>query len=111
MHPQKWACGFVSSSCGDIIEGMSLPYTPPPRTLTYRVRINLGEWTEYQTPVKASKFVADNIYTGRDVEVMFVNAVNPQTVLSNFNKRIDEWLRQLGHKGSFSCEPNQSGAY
>lgn len=89
---------------------MSQPYTPPPPTVSYRVRINSGEWTEYQTSANASKFVADNIYSGRDAEVEFVYAESFQTVLNNFNKRIDDWLRQLNHTDGFYCEPNQLGA-
>jgi len=94
-----------------MMDSMSQPYTPPPPTVTYRVRINLGQWTEYQAPAKASKFVADNVHAGNDAEVVIVNAVSIQTVVSNFNKRIDDWLRQLGHKDGFYCEPNQFGAH
>jgi hypothetical protein len=93
-----------------MMEGMSQPYTPPPPTVTYRVRINSGEWADYPTPINASKFVADNIYSGNDAEVVIVNVVSLQTVLKNFNKHMDDWLRQLGHKGAFYCEPNQFGA-
>lgn len=89
---------------------MSLPHTPPTPTVTYRVRINSGEWTEFQTPAEASRFVAHNIYTGRGAEVVFMNAISLPTVLNDFNKLIDEWLRQLDHKDGFYCEPNHLGA-
>lgn len=96
---------------GAMMEGMSQPYTPPPSTVIYRVRINSGEWTDYQTPVKASRFVADNIFTRRDAEVLFMNAASPLTVLDHFNKRIADRLRELGHMDDFHFELIDGGAY
>lgn len=88
---------------------MSMPFTQPPETVTYRVRINSEDWEEYKTPVNSSKFVADNIKSGNEALVEFRNAASVQTVLNNFNKRIDGWLRQLGHTAGFVCEPTEAG--
>jgi hypothetical protein len=88
---------------------MSMPLTQPPATVTYRVRINSEEWKEYKTPVNSSKFVADNIKYGNEALVEFRNAANVRTVLNNFNKRIDGWLRQVGHTAGFACEPSEAG--
>jgi len=89
---------------------MSQPYTPPPPTVTYRVRIGSEEWIEHKTPTKSSKYVADNIRAGYSAQVVFGNAVDPALVRENFNARIGEWLEQLGHSGGFWCEPSESGA-
>lgn len=90
---------------------MSQPYTPPPTTVSYLVRINSGEWTEYKTAANCSKFVADNICYGNSAYVEFKNATNVVLVRWNFNGRIDEWLRQLGHTGGFWCGESESGAH
>jgi hypothetical protein len=86
------------------------PFTPPPPTVTYLVRINAEEWTEYPTPVNSSKFIADNIAYGHSAEVKFQNAVDLELVRENFNKRISAWLRQSGKNGEFHWEPTDSGA-
>lgn len=88
---------------------MSMPFTQPPTTVTYRVRINSEDWEEYKTPVNSSKFVADNIKYGNEALVEFRNAASPQVVLNNFNKRVDKWLRQLGHTAGFVCTPTAFG--
>lgn len=88
---------------------MSMPFTPPPATVTYRVRINSEDWEEYKTPVNSSKFVADNIKYGNEALVEFRNAASVQVVLNNFNKRIDAWLRQLGHTSGFVWTPTGHG--
>jgi hypothetical protein len=89
---------------------VSQPYTPPPPTVSYRVSIGSEEWIEYKTPVNSSKYVADNIYAGYSAQVVFENAANLALVRDNFNKRIDDWLKQLGHSAGFFCEPTQLGA-
>lgn len=88
-----------------------MPYTPPPATVSYRVRINLNDWNEYLSAPRASKFVADNIKYGHHAEVVFVNAQSIQIVRSNFNDKIDEWLRQLDHTDGFHWEPTDLGAH
>jgi hypothetical protein len=90
---------------------MSAPFTQPPATVTYIVRIGSGEWAEYKTPVKSSKFVADNIYAGYEATVVFKDAVSVETVRDNFNARISAWLRELGHNGEFHAEPTTDGAF
>ena len=88
-----------------------MPFTPPPPTVTYRVRINSEDWEEYGTPVNSSKYVADNIACGHQALVEFRNAKSVQLVRANFNKRVDGWLRQVGHTSGFVVEPNETGAY
>jgi hypothetical protein len=90
---------------------MSLPFTPPPATVIYHVSINGGEETEFLSPAKASKFVADNIFYGNDAHVRFENAIDVQTVRADFEKRINEWLIQLGHRDGFWCEPTPTGVH
>jgi hypothetical protein len=85
---------------------MSQPYTEPPPTVVYRVRINSNEWEEFKTPLKAARRVADNIFHDRDysAQVEFQNAVDPALVRDNFKKRIVDRLREFGHKEGFFCE-------
>jgi hypothetical protein len=90
---------------------MSQPFTPPPETVSYRVRINAEEWMEFQTAVKASRFVADNILCGNDALVEFQNAKSFAMVRENFKERIEQRLIELNHTQSFWCEDNATGAH
>jgi hypothetical protein len=87
------------------------PFTPPPPTVTYSVSINSGEWRDFQTPVAAAKFVADNIRAGRDADVRFENAFDIQTVQRNFEERINNRLIEFGHKNGFWQEPTPQGKH
>ena len=89
---------------------MPLPYHDPRSVTTYVVSINAAESVEYSTPVDASKFVADSIYAGKSAEVVFSNAADLQSVRQNFNLRVDDCLRLLGHNSGFGYEPNALGA-
>lgn len=121
MKPRSISSGFgiinlagvrtgTAPICGQAkVETMSIPFTQPPATVIYLVRINSEEWEEYKTPVNSSKLVADNIKFGNEALVEFRNAASPQVVLNNFNKRVDEWLRQLGHTAGFVWAPTELG--
>jgi hypothetical protein len=60
--------------------------------------------------VKSSKYVADNIAAGNSAEVIFENAVDVALVRGNFDRRIGDWLRQVGCDPVFKCEPTEFGA-
>ena len=66
---------------------------------------------EFQTAVKASRFVADNILYGNDALVEFQNATSLEIVRENFKERIEQRLKELGHTQSFWCEDNDAGAH
>jgi hypothetical protein len=89
---------------------MSQPYTPPPPSVIYHVQINSEEPVQYQTPINSSKYVADNICVGYSAQVTFENANSIEMVRKKFNKRIEDWLRQVGHTAGFCCEPTATGA-
>jgi hypothetical protein len=89
---------------------MSVPYTPPPATVTYIVRINSEEPNEYKTPANASKYVAENIFVGHWAAVEFKNAADIKQVRENFNARMETWFRQVGHTEGFWCLPTAIGA-
>jgi hypothetical protein len=88
----------------------TLPYTPPPPTVSYIVRINGEEAEHHITAAKASKLVADNLAVGYPSQVLFQDATSVETVRDNFNRRIDGWLLQVHHTSGFHCQPTASGA-
>lgn len=90
---------------------MSIPISPLPPNVTYLVSVNSGEQEEYATPVKASRFVAHNVLSGRDADVQFKNTVDLDMVRSNFTNRVEGWLRELGHNDPVWYEPLPSGAH
>jgi hypothetical protein len=78
--------------------------------IIYKIRIGSGEWADYSTPVRASKFVADSIYAGYFAEVQFENASSLTQVLDEFDARVNGWLRQLGHDTRVRGNPTEFGA-
>ena len=88
---------------------MPQPFTKPPETVAYRVRVNANEWQEFKTPVKAARFVADNIAYNQDwtAQVLFLNATNINLVRENFKKRISERLGELKLVGKVYCEDDK----
>ena len=90
---------------------MNQPFTPPPATVTYLVRINLGDWREYETPVNSSKIVSENLVAGNRAEVEFRNATDLNLVRYKFSNRIEDWLRQFGNNAKLECELVEFGAH
>lgn len=82
-----------------------------PPTVVYRVRNSAEEWIEFQSPVTASRRVADNIMYGYPAQVEFHNANDLAMVREKFKERIDSRLRELGHKDGFWCEDDGTGAH
>jgi hypothetical protein len=88
----------------------SIPYTPPPPLVTYIVSVNGEEPQEFATAPKASKLVADNLAVGYPSTIAFHNATSVDVVRSNFEKRIDGWLRQVGYTSGFRVTATTIGA-
>jgi len=84
-------------------------YVLPPTV--YRVRISAEEWQEFETPVKASRLVADNILYGYPAELEIRNAKNFEKVREEFKNRIEQRLQELGHTKSFWCHDNSTGSH
>jgi hypothetical protein len=76
---------------------MSQPFTEPPKTVSYRVRINSEEWQEFKTAVKAARLVTDNIVVEKDwsAQVEFLDATDLAVVRENFKRRVSERLEEL----------------
>lgn len=88
----------------------SIPYTPPPPIVSYIVRVNGEEPQEFAAAPSASKLVADNIAVGYPSTVAFHNANSVDVVRSNFERRIDGWLRQVGYTSGFKVTLTTVGA-
>lgn len=88
---------------------MSQPFTKPPETVVYRVRINANEWQEFKTPVKAARFVTDNIVYDQDwiAQVVFLNATDIDLVRENFKKRISKRLEELKLVDKVYCDVDE----
>jgi hypothetical protein len=86
-----------------------MSYTPPPNTVSYIVRINLGEPNVHLNPVTAARSVAHNILAGRDADVEFKDAVDIEQVREKFQSRIADAMKELDQIGEFWCEP--AGVY
>ncbi len=89
---------------------MPLPYSEPRRTITYVININSDESIQYTSAVEAAKVVADNVFAGNSAAVAFEHVSELQTVRQNFNIRVDDALRKLGHNTGFGYESGAFGA-
>jgi len=88
---------------------MQHPFTAPPATVTYCVSINGGEENVFRTAIKAGRFIADNIYTGREAHVRIVDAVDLEIARKSLENQIQKRLTELGHNDGFWCEPTPTG--
>jgi hypothetical protein len=78
--------------------------------VAYIVSVNGEEPEEFATAPKASKLVADNLAVGYSSVVEFRNAKSIDIVRSNFESRINGWLRQVGYTAGFTAKPTATGA-